>query len=256
MSAWKSTEPARSAEEPRAKPRQAAPLASLPLAKPESRGSCHTPLLCCFCSRNTTRRSSRSPVFRHATAAMIAQSRRDPAACFTCFIRSRSGASPHFKNDFVPFMNADGRESTMRLRQSHGCTLQESGAVTRCRERSAKSAAHFPGLLSVRWALSITRPRDGPSQRRHLCDPRLPQCLRAPLYIIRPARQTVEHAGPWRGPVLPAATASRLTTTASSTSPMASNNRIQMFTAEGDFLRIEKVNRGYHKRSRQTTSLL
>ena len=46
---------------------------------------------------------------------------------------------------------------------------------------------------------------DGPSQRRHLRDRRLPQRPRAPLHARRPARQVVGRAGQRRGPVPPAA---------------------------------------------------
>ncbi len=151
MSAWELTEPARSAEEPWTKPRPSCSSSEPPASQTREPRLILHPNLLLFCSRNTTRRSFRSPVFWHATSAMIAQSRRDPAACFTCFIRSRSGASLPFKNNFAPFTNADGRESTMRLRQSHGCSLRKSGAVTRCRERSAAAwSGPATGRLSER----------------------------------------------------------------------------------------------------------
>ncbi len=46
---------------------------------------------------------------------------------------------------------------------------------------------------------------DGPPQRRHLRDRRLPQRPRAPLHARRPAGHVMGHAGQGRGPVPPAA---------------------------------------------------
>ena len=60
---------------------------------------------------------------------------------------------------------------------------------------------------------------DGPPQRRHLRDRRLPQRPRAPLHARRPARQVMGRAGQGARASSTCRTASRSTPTASSTSP-------------------------------------